>query len=1389
MDESIRLRMSRLLGCLTALVFALAAPAAYAQVAGRTATTSGVTATGEAQYQVPLVLPPGTNGMTPQLALSYGSHTGEGIAGQGWGLAGLSVVHRCPKTLAQDGVAREVKLDLQDRFCLNGNQLKLTGGTYGVAGSTYQTEMEQFARVTAYGAAGNGPAYFIAEYKNGLIYEFGNTTNSRIESKGVAHVRTWAVNKIRDRNQNEILFNYTEDTVNGSYRINTIQYAGNPNQALAPRYTVQFTYETVPVGDNFAWYFAGGLIKYVTRLDKVEVFYYTRPAQPIRSYDLTYEEFLSSAHHSRLASIIECGTTPSNSYLQCYAPLQLTYKSNSAGIDYLNAGAVLANVPAWSDALPIDVNGDGRTDLVYSSNTTAGSGTWMVMFANSSGAFNAPTNTGITNNAYTQAIPIDYNSDGLQDVLVPYSGGTWWVMLGTANGFAVPSNTGAPVSSTAGNAAALDVNGDGLDDLVWAQINVGGNDSVLARLRVWGGAFAATTTELLAPLGAGTSIVGPVWGRNRYRSHLLQPDFNGDGNKDFLVTILSPSGTYTWEAVLSGGAGVFAIGSGGGTMQFMAPFDLNGDGLSDIFYTGGNNGFAYRLSDGKGFRPHSTATVYPWDDNRTAVVVDYEGDGYDDVLVPITVLGQKKWHIIRSDGEQLLTAYDIGRTTTAQFAYAAEYTGEGIADGLIVEPNGDVKGLVSGTHPPDVLKTVTDAYGNVLTFNDTTLAKGSYTRGSTATYPQRDYQGPYSIVANTVQPNGIGGTYTTTYTYTGARFDLQGRGFLGFSSRTVTDSRSNLIATDTFLQGYPYTGLVSQHDVQQPGGSPTISQTATTYQTLTLGTGYEQRKFPYASSSTEKHWEVGGLQNGNQIDEVVTTTLVDTYGTPYDVTTTRTEKTTANGVQPSATYTQRTLWPTANLVNNTTNWCLGRPGKVQQIQSHSQYSGTSITRTTDFTWDTPLCRVTQAVVESASTTKKVTTDLGYDGFGNVNSTTVTGRNANGTAMTARTTTTNWGTTGQFPTTITNPLGQITQKGWELFNGWQTSETDPNGLVTSWVYDGVGHRTRENRPDGSMVLTNYELCAWGTGTGLTNGEACSAAQYTSYLDVADTRGNKRTVQYFDRLDRPVLSSVYMQSAGNVFSYTTTEYDNKGNVSRDSAPCWWGSCTQYWTTYTSDLVGRRTQASRPISQSDPTLQTTTTYYEGLTSRVVDAEGKESTKIANVVGLPARSTDHAGYYQTFDYDAFGSLKRVQDSLANTLFSATYSYSADALRTQTVDMDLGTWNYTLNSLSEITSYTDAKAQTFTYTYDVLSRPLTRVETEGTTTWTWGNSAVSFNIGQLQSVSGPGGYSESFVYDNKSRVSQKNIVADATTCGFHAGRPVIPAHAGLAFHAMPGRG
>jgi hypothetical protein len=142
---------------------------------GRTPAAFNVSPAGEATYTIPIAAPPGVRGLTPQLALVYGHRSRQSIAGWGWGIAGYSVIARCASTAEQDITPRNVRNDLQDRFCLNGNKLRLISGTYGVAGSQYRTEIETYSRIKAYGAAGNGPAYFIVEGKDGLIYEFGNT--------------------------------------------------------------------------------------------------------------------------------------------------------------------------------------------------------------------------------------------------------------------------------------------------------------------------------------------------------------------------------------------------------------------------------------------------------------------------------------------------------------------------------------------------------------------------------------------------------------------------------------------------------------------------------------------------------------------------------------------------------------------------------------------------------------------------------------------------------------------------------------------------------------------------------------------------------------------------------------------------------------------------------------------------------------------------------------------------------------------------------------------------------------------------------------------------------------------------------------------------------------
>ena len=211
---------------------------------GRTDGVSDVSATGEATYSIPITVPSGINGLTPELALVYGHRKTEGLAGVGWGISGLSEITRCGKTIAQDGVTKGVELVTTDRYCVDGVQLRVTTGNYGGQGSRYRTEVDTVGEYVSLGTAGAGPQYWTLRTKNGLNYEYGGTSDSRIETLASGYGSTviiWALNEISDRNGNEILFTYIEDgTPYGGHRIDYITYRSNPGQSVTSAYKVDF---------------------------------------------------------------------------------------------------------------------------------------------------------------------------------------------------------------------------------------------------------------------------------------------------------------------------------------------------------------------------------------------------------------------------------------------------------------------------------------------------------------------------------------------------------------------------------------------------------------------------------------------------------------------------------------------------------------------------------------------------------------------------------------------------------------------------------------------------------------------------------------------------------------------------------------------------------------------------------------------------------------------------------------------------------------------------------------------------------------------------------------------------------------------------------------------
>lgn len=215
---------------------------------GSTAGEAGVSPTGGATYSIPVVIPPGTNGVVPAVSLEYNSQSGPGSAGMGWNLSGLSVISRVPRNVYFDGTARPVQLDANDRFALDGQRLVLKTGTYGSTGSAYGTEVENFATATLKDVPSSSLKWFEVVTKEGVKMEYGRNADARFLDETSSVVIFWALNRVVYPDGNYIDYQYTASG-REEPRLSKILYTGNL-VTNAPTYNeIQFDYKIRQEGD------------------------------------------------------------------------------------------------------------------------------------------------------------------------------------------------------------------------------------------------------------------------------------------------------------------------------------------------------------------------------------------------------------------------------------------------------------------------------------------------------------------------------------------------------------------------------------------------------------------------------------------------------------------------------------------------------------------------------------------------------------------------------------------------------------------------------------------------------------------------------------------------------------------------------------------------------------------------------------------------------------------------------------------------------------------------------------------------------------------------------------------------------------------------------------
>jgi hypothetical protein len=592
----------------------------------------GVGATGAATYAIPIAVPPGTAGMLPSLSLTYNSQGGNGLVGMGWMLDGLPSIGRCPRTLAQDNARGTVKYDASDRFCLDGQRLVATSGTYGANGTEYRTEVESFSKIVSFGTAGTGPAWFEVKTKSGQIMQFGNTTDSRILAQGKTTARDWALNKVSDTKGNYFTVTYVNDTTNGQAYPTRIDYTGNASAGLTAYNSVRFVYDSTRP-DVVPAYNAGSLRKTTVRLSKVQTY---AGANMVADYRLTYAQG-TATNRSQLTSVTLCDGTgatclPATTFAWQSGTTALTVTSNVAG-----QNATLSGYRPYVG----DFNGDGLADILWDAEDQTlqtSTGMRVLWTATGGGGFSVNGNFAGQNGQLAGYSPVvaDFNRDGRTDVwwYVPGDGSvpgatTQW--MSTSSGtFTVAAGPLAPASPAMGGKVQptlVDIDADGRPELAWMTVNA---------LTVWVNTAAGT----IDPVVFTGCASWPGW--SGCSLYVGGGDFNGDGYND-IMWISATSGNKLWSFWLSNTSGpAQMVTSSDPNLALYVPLfvDMNGDGKTDILWnsvdSNGRSSGHRNLWLSKGDGTFVTMPNLNAQDGTLVgyrpYFVDFNGDGLMDIL-------------------------------------------------------------------------------------------------------------------------------------------------------------------------------------------------------------------------------------------------------------------------------------------------------------------------------------------------------------------------------------------------------------------------------------------------------------------------------------------------------------------------------------------------------------------------------------------------------------------------------------------------------------------------------------------------------------------------------------------------------------------------------------
>ncbi|CAI4212404.1 unnamed protein product [Parascedosporium putredinis] len=296
---------------------------------GRPVGSFSVDDNGLARYSFKIDVPEGiSRNSTPEISLEYAQGLPNGILGVGWSLSGTSAIRLGAAKLPSDSPNySRVDYDRsQPRYFLNGRELLIVWGQYGVPGAYYKPELDPDGQTVNHADDGG----FIVEDFAGDRYEYGTTPKSRIFSDTQGAYIEWHLTKRTDRFGNSVSYGYVGHPSIGA---SALEDELNDSAIYAQRLAK---------------------IRVATNLDSGRV--------DLRSYRVQYRQS-SITNLSLLSSITECSRKGRD-----LVPTEFTYSGETAAgsgpifrVD--NAISTLQGTRNNISIVPLNISGRGLTDL------------------------------------------------------------------------------------------------------------------------------------------------------------------------------------------------------------------------------------------------------------------------------------------------------------------------------------------------------------------------------------------------------------------------------------------------------------------------------------------------------------------------------------------------------------------------------------------------------------------------------------------------------------------------------------------------------------------------------------------------------------------------------------------------------------------------------------------------------------------------------------------------------------------------------------------------------------------------------------------------------------------------------------------------------------------